>query len=112
MRLTAATLLAALAPSSAAAWPTPPAWWRAQAACIRSHEGSWTTATGNGYEGAYQFKRSTWVAVGGSVDWRGHWASVATPAEQTYRAWLNWRANGNRWGGRQWPVAARLCGLA
>ena len=107
MRLTAATLLAARAPSSAAAWPTPPAWWREQAACIRSHEGSWTTNTGNGFYGAYQFLASTWRSVGG----RGY-PHQASPAEQTYRAWLNWRANGNRWGGRQWPVAARLCGLA
>lgn len=83
-----------------------PSWWLAQAACIRSHEGGWTTNTGNGYYGAFQFTLSTWRANGG----RGY-PHQASPSEQTYRAYLNWRANGNRWGGGQWPTSARLCGL-
>lgn len=107
-------LLTFLIPLTAQARPTRsyPAWWLQQAACIRSHEGAWGSATGNGYEGAYQFTLSTWRAVGGSVTASGHWAASASPAEQTYRAWLNWRANGGRWGGGQWPTSARLCGVA
>jgi hypothetical protein len=82
----------------------PPAWWAQQAACIRSHEGWWTANTGNGYYGAYQFLLSTWRAVGGQG-----YPHQASPREQTYRAWLNWRANGSRWGG-QWGTAS-ACGL-
>ncbi len=88
-----------------------PTWWLEQAACIRSHEGWWTAATGNTYEGAFQFKRSTWESLGGAVDSNGHWASVASPKEQNYRAWLNWNANGQRWGNGQWPTSSRMCGL-
>lgn len=81
-----------------------PAWWLAQAACIRSHEGAWTSATGNGYYGAYQFLLSTWQSVGG----RGL-PSSASPGEQTYRAFLVWRRDGGSW--REWGTAG-MCGLA
>ena len=86
--------------------PALPAWWLQQAACIRSHEGWWTANTGNGFYGAYQFMLSTWQAVGG----RGY-PHQASPAEQTWRAYLNWKANGSRWGNGQWPNSARACGL-
>jgi hypothetical protein len=94
-------------PSRAARDPWP-AWWARQAACIRSHEGWPTAATGNGYEGSYQFLRSTWESVGGAVDRSGHWASVVPLREQTYRAWLLWRRSGNSWS--QWGTAG-MCGL-
>lgn len=90
-----------------------PAWWLQQAACIRSHEGWPTAATGNGYEGSYQFLASTYANVGGRVVYRDgrawHWASLDSLREQTYRAWLLWNANGQRWGG-QWGTAS-VCGL-
>ena len=95
-------------PAHARRWPTPPAWWLRQAACIRAHEGWWTANTGNGYEGAYQFLDSTWRSVGGFVDRYGRGASLASPAEQTYRAWLVWRRDGGSW--REWGTAGR-CGL-
>lgn len=81
-----------------------PTWWLTQAACIRSHEGAWTSNTGNGYFGAYQFLLSTWRSVGGVG-----YPHLASPREQTYRAYLNWAANGHRWGG-QWGTAG-MCGL-
>jgi hypothetical protein len=80
-----------------------PGWWLRQAACIRSHEGWWTANTGNGYFGAYQFLLSTWRSVGG----RGY-PHQASPAEQTYRAWLVWRRDGGSW--REWGTRG-LCGL-
>jgi hypothetical protein len=85
----------------------PPAWWLQQAVCIRSHEGWPTAATGNGYEGSYQFLESTWTSVGGATS-GGHWASVAPLKEQTYRAWLLWRRSGGSWS--QWGTAG-MCGL-
>jgi len=81
-----------------------PGWWLEQAACIRSHEGAWTSATGNGYYGAYQFLLSTWQRVGGQG-----YPHQASPAEQTYRAWLVWRQDGGSW--REWGTAG-MCGLA
>jgi len=90
----------------------PPGWWLAQAACIRSHEGWPTAATGNGYEGSYQFLASTYASAGGRVVYRNgkpwHWASLDSLAEQTYRAWVVWRRDGGSW--RQWGTA-RACGL-
>ncbi len=75
--------------------------------CIHQHEGAFNSATGNGYEGGFQFLRSTWVAVGGRVSGT-HWASVAPPREQLYRAWLVYHRDGNSW--REWGTA-RACGV-
>jgi len=91
-------LAAAVVASASGAYPHYPAWWLSQAACIRRHEGTWTTNTGNGYYGAYQFLLSTWATVGGHG-----YPSTASPAEQTYRAWLVWRRDGGSW--REWGTA-------
>ena len=80
-----------------------PSWWLGQAACIRSHEGTWTDNTGNGYYGSYQFLLSTWRSVGG----RGY-PYEASPTEQTFRAWLVWKRDGGSW--REWGTAG-ACGL-
>jgi len=96
-----------LAQASPADWQ-PPAAWLQQAACIHTYEGSWHAATGNGYEGGMQFLRSTWTSVGGQVDADGHWASVAPPREQLFRAWLVWKRDGRSW--REWGTAGD-CGL-
>ena len=80
-----------------------PGWWLAQAACIRSHEGAWTSNTGNGYFGAYQFLLSTWASVGG----RGL-PSDASPDEQTFRAHLVWLRDGGSWS--EWGTRG-LCGV-
>jgi hypothetical protein len=75
------------------------------ASCIRYHEsrGQWSINTGNGYFGAYQFLRSTWRSVGGTVR-----PDRATPRMQTYRAWRVWKRDGGSW--REWGTAG-VCGL-
>ena len=83
--------------------PSIPSWWLAQAACIRSHEGAWTSNTGNGYYGAYQFLLGTWQSVGG----RGY-PHQASPGEQTFRAHLVWLRDGGSWS--EWGTAG-MCGL-
>lgn len=72
-------------------------------------EGAWDAATGNGYEGGLQFLRSTWERAGGSADAHGHWASVATPREQLYRAWIIWRSHGGSWS--EWGDMRPACRL-
>ena len=76
--------------------------------CIHSYEGAWEAATGNGYEGGFQFLRATWVAIGGQTVGT-HWASVASRREQLYRAWLSWQKGGESF--RMWGSAASRCGL-
>lgn len=98
--------------------PMPKHWhassdWLAQATCIHGHEGAWPDATGNGYEGGMQFLASTYASVGGHVayDRYGHavhWASLDTPREQLYRAWLVYLRDGRSW--REWGTAG-ACGL-
>jgi hypothetical protein len=65
-------------------------------AAIRQCEsgGNYSTNTGNGFGGAYQFDQSTWNAAGGS----GSPAS-ASPAEQD-RVAAHWIASGHR---SAWP---------
>lgn len=57
--------------------------------------GNYSTNTGNGFYGAYQFDLQTWGSVGGSG-----LPSDASPAEQDYRAALLWRSRGSG----PWPV--------
>lgn len=79
--------------------PAPGGVW----ACIRRLEsgGNYAADTGNGYYGAYQFRESTWLSVGGHG-----YPDDASPAEQDIRArMLQARAG---WG--QWSTASR-CGV-
>lgn len=99
--------------SDARRWQIPPRWWLVQAACIHRYEtlgsrgmASWRLDTHNGFYGGFQFTSATWHSVGGSG-----LPNHATPAEQRYRAWINWNRNGKRWGGQQWPATAAACGL-
>lgn len=57
--------------------------------------GDYTTNTGNGFYGAYQFSLSTWYAVGGEG-----YPHLASPAEQDARAWYLL----TRYGPQHWPV--------
>lgn len=57
--------------------------------------GDYSTNTGNGFYGAYQFDLQTWGSVGGSG-----LPSSAPPAEQDFRAALLWRQRGSA----PWPV--------
>lgn len=69
-------------------------------AAIRSCEsgGNYSTNTGNGFYGAYQFTQSTWAGVGGSGS-----PANASPAEQDRRAAILY----SRSGAGQWPVCGR-----
>jgi hypothetical protein len=69
-------------------------------AAIRSCEsgGNYSTNTGNGFYGAYQFTQSTWEGVGGSGS-----PANASPAEQDRRAAILY----SRSGAGQWPVCGR-----
>lgn len=73
------------------------------AACIRGRESGdgYSTNTGNGYSGAYQFDDSTWKAAGGST---AH-AYQASPAEQD-AAFARWYPGHPS----AWPNTGPACG--
>jgi hypothetical protein len=84
-----------------------PRWWLAQAACVRSHEGSWRTNTGNGYFGAYQMDLGFQKHYGRWA-FRHYGTADRWPARvQSRVAYRGWRERG--W--RPWPTSASLCGL-
>lgn len=102
-----------------------PRWWLAQAVCIHEHEGAWNDPWAP-YEGGMQFLASTYATVGGRVRDRAgrllrydrrshtfngvpyHWASLDSPREQLYRAWLLWKHDRGSW--HEWGTAG-VCGL-
>lgn len=69
-------------------------------AAIRACEsgGNYSTDTGNGFHGAYQFTQQTWESVGGSGN-----PAAASPAEQDKRAAMLYA----REGAAPWPVCGR-----
>lgn len=69
---------------------------------LRSCEGSYTSNTGNGYYGAYQFDIQTWGGYGGYSN-----ASQAPPSVQDEKAWLTYQRRG--W--NPWPSCSRSQGL-
>jgi len=69
---------------------------------LRSCEGSYTSNTGNGYYGAYQFDKRTWGKYGGYEV-----ASEAPPSVQDEKAWETYKARG--W--RPWPTCKIKMGL-
>jgi hypothetical protein len=75
------------------------------AQCVHDHEGSWTSDTGNGYYGGYQYDLGTWIAAGGTR--YAARADEATPLEQI----MITRAKVQREGWGAWPNTARMCGL-
>lgn len=69
---------------------------------LRSCEGSYTSNTGNGYYGAYQYDIGTWANFGGYAN-----ASLAPPAVQDEKAWQTYKSRG--WS--PWPSCSRKLGL-
>ena len=69
---------------------------------LRSCEGGYTSNTGNGYYGAYQFDRQTWGGYGGFAV-----ASDAPPSVQDEKAWLTYQRRG--W--QPWPSCSSRMGL-
>lgn len=75
------------------------------ASCVRSKEGTWHSATGNGFYGGYQYLTSTWLGAGGGLF--AARADYASPTEQTRVT----RAHAMRYGWGEWPNTAAACGL-
>lgn len=71
-----------------------------QLASIRACEsgGNYSTNTGNGFYGAYQFTQQSWEAVGGTGN-----PAAASPAEQDKRAAMLMAQSGSG----NWPVCGR-----
>lgn len=69
---------------------------------LRACEGSYTSNTGNGYYGAYQYDIGTWANFGGYAN-----ASLAPPAVQDEKAWQTYKSRG--WS--PWPSCSRKLGL-
>ncbi len=69
---------------------------------LRSCEGSYTSNTGNGYYGAYQFDKRTWGKYGGYEV-----ASDAPASVQDQKAWETYKARG--W--QPWPTCRIKMGL-
>ena len=73
-----------------------PAHLQAIAACESG--GNYSTNTGNGFFGAYQFTQSTWESVGGTGN-----PAAASPAEQDKRAAMLYAQQGSS----PWPVCGQ-----
>ena len=80
----------------AAAAGAAPGHLQAIAACESG--GNYSTNTGNGFYGAYQFTQETWAAVGGTGN-----PAAASPAEQDKRAAMLYAQQGSS----PWPVCGQ-----
>ncbi len=76
--------------------------FEAALARLRSCEGSYTSNTGNGYYGAYQFDVQTWGNFGGYPN-----AAAAPPMVQDQKAWETYQRRG--W--QPWPSCKIKMGL-
>ncbi len=91
----AATAPAAGTPTTGAGTAAP-AHLQAIAACESG--GDYSTNTGNGFYGAYQFTQETWASVGGTGN-----PAAASPAEQDRRAAMLYAQSGSS----PWPVCGQ-----
>lgn len=78
------------------------------ASCVKSHEGAWTSNTGNGYYGGFQADMSFQRAYGGEYLSRWGTANNWSPVYQIHMAYRGWLARG--WA--PWPTTSVMCGLA
>jgi len=84
--------------------------------CIHDHESAdWHRSTDSlgrpsSDHGGMQIDVQTWARFAGRPFPRD--PAAATPHEQLLVAYEIWRANGRRFGGGQWSVAAATCGFA
>lgn len=76
--------------------------FQAALARLRSCEGSYTSNTGNGYYGAYQFDIGTWNGYAGYPN-----AAAAPPIVQDQKAWETYQRRG--W--QPWPSCKNKMGL-
>ena len=84
------------APAAPGANTTAPPHLKAIAACESG--GNYSTNTGNGFYGAYQFTQETWESVGGTGN-----PAAASPAEQDRRAAMLYAQAGSS----PWPVCGQ-----
>jgi hypothetical protein len=89
---------AATAPAGQAAAGSASAPGHLQAIAACESGGNYSTNTGNGFYGAYQFTQSTWESVGGTGN-----PAAASPAEQDRRAAMLYAQQGSS----PWPVCGR-----
>ena len=80
---------------AAAAGAAPP---HLQAIAACESGGNYSTNTGNGFFGAYQFTQATWASVGGTGN-----PAAASPAEQDKRAAMLYAQQGSS----PWPVCGQ-----
>lgn len=73
---------------------------------LRSCEGSYTSNTGNGYYGAYQFSASAWRS-NAPAEYANVLPHQAPPAAQDQAAWTYYQKSG--W--RPWPACSTKLGL-
>jgi Transglycosylase-like domain len=102
-----------LAAPAGATGGSPSVAWLAQARCVHLKEGSWGANSGNGHFGGMQFAAKTWIRAGGKPDTAfkhpgdASFPFSASSAEQLYRAWLLWKADGGTW--RSWGAVGVAC---
>jgi hypothetical protein len=117
LAIAAAILLLLSCATPAHAYPTS---WLHEAHCIHQQETrgrwatrwhltrTWTGATSR-QRGGLQIDEDTWAAFAPRRWTRD--PAHASRAQQLFVAWRIWHANGDRWGGNQWPNSSRACGV-
>jgi Transglycosylase-like domain len=98
------------------AFPALPRWWVNEALCIHRHESvDWHRTTdwlgrASFDHGGMQIDVRTWARF--ALPGYPRDPAEATPREQLDVAHSIWHANGDRFGGGQWPISSERCGVA
>ena len=113
--LAALGALTAAKARAASAFAALPHWWIAEALCIHRHESldwhrttDWLGAPSVDH-GGLQINVGTWLVFAP----RGYprEPAEATPRQQLVVAHRIWAANGDRFGGDEWPNSSVACGV-